>query len=83
MKSGACWDDLLRLDPHTLLLGRLRHCIRTVEQENCHLLVGLLADIHRPMNAGAGLLPVNLSGRDLNPQALTAISVLDQEEITT
>ena len=47
------------VETRTLFLGRLRHCVWTVEQENRDLLVGLLADIHRSMNGGA--FPLDLS----------------------
>ena len=41
------------VETRNLFLGRLRHCVWAVEQEDCNLLVGLLTDIHRPMNTGA------------------------------
>jgi len=66
-----------------LFLGRLRHCVRAVEQEDCNLLVGLLTDIHRPMNTGARLFPLDLSRRDLNALALAAVTVLNGEEIAS
>jgi hypothetical protein len=44
-----------------LFIGRLWDRVRAVEQEDRDLLVGLLADIHRPMNAGPRLLPLDLT----------------------
>jgi len=64
-----------------LLLGGLRHRIRTVEQEDGDLFIRVLSDIDRPVNTGAGFLPIDLSRRDLNAQALTAIAVFNREEI--
>ena len=52
------------VETRNLFLGRLRHCVWAVEQEDCNLLVGLPADIHRPMNTGARFFPLNLSRRD-------------------
>jgi hypothetical protein len=63
----------------TLSLGRLGHGIGAVEQEDRDLFVGLLADIHRSVYALAWLLPVNLSRRDLNSQAFTAVAILNRE----
>ncbi len=34
------------VETRNLFLGRLRHRVRAVEQEDCNLLGGLLADIH-------------------------------------
>ena len=44
-----------RSESRNLFLGRLRHRLGAVEQEDSDLLVGLLAVIHRPMNAGSAL----------------------------
>ena len=52
---------------------RLRHRVRAVEQEDRDLLVGLLADVHRAMNALGWLFPLDLSRRDLNALALASI----------
>ena len=57
--------------------ARLRHCVRLVEQENRNLLIVQLADIHRPMHAGARLLPLNLPRRDLDALALASVAVFD------
>jgi len=59
------------------ILRRLRHRVRSVEQEDRNLLVGLLADIQRPMNTGTRLVPLNLTGRDLNALALASVAVFD------
>jgi hypothetical protein len=71
------------VETRNLLLGRLRYCVWAVEQEDCNLLVGLLTDIHRPMNTGARLFPLDLSRRDLNALALAAVTVLNGEEIAS
>jgi hypothetical protein len=42
----------LRCPMLALLFTWLRHRIRMVEQEDRDLLIGLLADIHSPMNSG-------------------------------
>lgn len=65
-----------------LLFPRLRHRVWAVEQEYGDLLVGLLADIHRPMNAGARLFPIDLPGPDLNALAVAAIAILNREDVT-
>jgi len=64
-----------------LFLGRLRHRVRAVEQEDRDLLVGLLADIHGAMNALGRFFPVHLSRRDLD--ALAAVAIFNREEIAT
>lgn len=66
-----------------LFLGRLRHCVWAVEEENRDLLVRLLANIHCPTNAGTRLFPLDLSGRNLNSQALTALAVFNRQQITS
>ena len=71
------------VETRNLFLGRLRHCVWAVEPEDCNLLVGLLTDIHRPMNTGARLFPLDLSRRDLNALALAAVTVLNGEEIAS
>jgi hypothetical protein len=65
-----------------LFFYRLRHGVRAVEHEDRDLLVGLLADIHRTMNTGARLLPLDLSRRNPHAMALSSIPVLDQEHIS-
>jgi hypothetical protein len=40
------------------------------------LLVGLLADIHRLMNTGARLFPLDVSRRNLDLMTLSSIPVL-------
>lgn len=71
------------VETRNLFLGRLRHCVWAVEQEDCNLLVGQLTDIHRPMNTGARFFPLDLSRRDLNALPLAAVTVLNGEEITS
>ena len=66
-----------------LILSGLCHRVRAVEQENRDLLVGLLADIHGVVNALTRLLPLNLTGRDLNALALSSITVLNREQVAT
>ena len=60
-----------------LFLGGLRHCVRAVEQENRDLLVVLCADIPRRMDAGAPLLPIDLTRRDFDALALAWAAVFD------
>ena len=83
MKSSAYWVN--GSDPETpnLLLSRLRHRVRAVEQEDSDLLVGLLPDIHRPMNTRTRLFPINLSRCDLDAVVLASIAVLNREEIAS
>jgi hypothetical protein len=64
-----------------LFLGRLRHRVRAVEQEDRDLLVGLLADIHSAVNALSWLLPVNLPRRNPDLMTLSSIPILNAEEI--
>jgi hypothetical protein len=42
------------------------------------LLVSLLTHIHRPMNTLSRLFPFDLSGRDLDAQALASVTVLNR-----
>jgi len=65
------------VETSNLFLGRLGRRVRAVEQENCHLLVGLGAVIHRPMDTGAPLLLLDLTRRDLNVRALAPVAVFD------
>ena len=60
-----------------LSLSRLRLGIWTVEKENRDLLIRTLPDIHRSMNAGARLLPLDLTRRDLDALALASVAVFD------
>jgi len=71
------------VETRSLLIPRLRHGIRAVKQENRDLLIHLLADVHGTVNTGAGFLPIDLSRRDLDSHAVTAIAVFDREQITT
>ena len=83
MKSNEHSNDQVRLDFLALFfLAGLRHCVRTVEQKDRDLLVGLLSDIHSAVNTGARFFPIDLSRRDLDSQALTTIAVLNRQEIT-
>ena len=66
-----------------LFLGRLRDCVRAVEQQDRDLLVGLLADVHSAVNALGWLLLVNLSRRDLNALAPGSITVLNAKQIAS
>ena len=66
-----------------LFLSRLRLGIWTVEKENRNLLIRTLSDIHRSMNAGARLLPLDLSRSDLNALAVASITVLNREGIAS
>ena len=54
------------VEVRNLFLGRLRHGVRAVEQENGNLLIRLLADVNRPMDTGTRLFPLDLSRRDLD-----------------
>ena len=71
------------VETRNLFLGRLRHGVRAVEQEDRDLFVGLLADVHSAVNSVGWLLPVNLFRRDLNALALAAVTVLNGEEIAS
>jgi len=64
-----------------LFLGRLRHRVRAVEQEDRDLLVGLLADVHSPMYAVTRLFPLDLSRRNLDALTLAAIAAFNRDEI--
>jgi hypothetical protein len=65
------------VETRTLSLSRLRPGIWTVEKENRDLLIRTLPDIHRSMNAGAPLLPLDLTRRDLDALALASVAVFD------
>ena len=71
------------VETRNLFLGRLRHRVWMVEEEDRDLLVGLRPDIHRPMNTGARFFPIDLSGCDLNAVALAAVTVLNGEGIAS
>jgi len=65
----------------SLLFGWLRHRVRAVEQENRNLLVGLLADIHRPVVTGTRLLPIDLARRDFDALDFASVAVLNRQGI--
>src|SRR5271155_1035324 len=65
------------VETRNLSLSRLRLGIWTVEKENRDLLIRTLPDIHRSMNAGARLLPLDLTRRDLDALALASVAVFD------
>ena len=71
------------VETRNLFLGRLRHRVWSVEQENRDLLLGLLPDIHRSMNTGTRHFPVHLSRRDLDALALTFVAVFNRDEIAS
>jgi hypothetical protein len=80
---SCCGRILLPGSQLPLFLIRLRHRIWAVKQEHSDLLIALLADIHCPVNTGARFFPIDLSGRDLNPQALASVTVFNREEIAS
>ena len=65
------------VETRNLFLARLRHRVWTIQQENCDLLVGLLSDIHRPMNAVTRLsqsaCPGAMATRSLSPPSRYSI----------
>jgi len=65
------------VETRNLSLSRLRLGIWTVEKENRDLLIRTLPDIHRSMNTGARLLPLDLTRRDLDALALASVAVFD------
>lgn len=60
-----------------MFLGRLRHSVRAVKQENSNLLVGLPHDVDPPMNAVARFFPIDPSRGDFNALALAAVALFD------
>jgi hypothetical protein len=66
-----------------LIFKRLRLCVGVIQEKDRDLLVGLLADIHGPMNAGDRLFPFNLPRPNRKTLAFASIAVLDQEQITS
>ena len=62
---------------------RLRHRVGTIKEEDCNLLVPLMADIDGAVDAGARLVPIRLASRHLDAMGLPTITGLDREDIAT
>jgi hypothetical protein len=62
------------------ILRWLSHRIWMIQQKNCDLLIRLLPDIHRPMDTGTRIFPLDLSRRYLDALTLASVAVLNREE---
>src|SRR5262245_1802929 len=78
------WDEAAGTVP--CVLGtpsrwRLRDSARPVQKKDGDLLVGLLTDINRTMQALGRLIPIHLPGRDRDAAACTTLLVFHGERV--
>jgi hypothetical protein len=62
-------------------LLRLRHRVGTIQKKGYDLLEHFLPHIHRTVDAVAWLRPIYFAYRDLAPLGLSAVAVLNVEQI--